>query len=420
MGERRLILFLIGFVILFSIATEARTIISVDDIPLNNPPIIQFYSPQNLFILIKEGDSILFNVQAFDPENDLLTYRWYYDNKLVYKQNPDYYHNYQSSWNYVSNYYSNGSHFVRVEVSDGIGITAQQWNMNIKDRDAPARPPINQKCVIDSETGEIIKCAVTIESLVEEIGDVNYDCNAQEANTKFGRDRSPNSTGITRNYTHTKNITTVSQFQNWTHVPNGNYSCVPAVVTSGLEYWNRTLPSIMRNLSIFEVANRLHRLMETNASTGGTTTNGLLNGLTFWLNRTAYAGNMSITIIGAGIDRNNSVIGRGVNVSFVTGTGDGFFPVSISMILNEFISKNEFVILSIETTAGNHAVAIHSISNTPNSNGNYDIAVMDPASGEIKETEIRSDGVICTRYDEQGTCEEWTTVTRIISISIND
>ena len=419
-------LLIIGLLIILS--SSVLAVKKVKDIPLNNPPIIQNYNPLDQYSLsIKEGESVLFNVQAFDPENDLLIYKWYYDNQLVYKQDPDYYHNYQSSWNYVSNYYSNGSHLVRMEVSDGMGIAAQQWSMFIKDNNPQQQPPKGSLCVMNlsegENFGEIIKCTVTFESWLDDVTDGSVvNCNGEIGagnNTLFGQDRSPNSTGITMNYTSTKNITVVSQFQNWTYVPNGNMSCVPAVAASGLEYWNRTLPGLLRGQGVNQTANRLHRFLRTN-ETKGTPMINFSNGIISWINGTKYPVNMSITIVGDSVAYNASFIAGGVNFSTINGTGDGFFPVAPNMIFFEFINKNEFTILIVQGWGGQHAIAIHSISNTTNSNGNYDAAIMDPATGEIKETEIDNRGAICIKYDNDGKCDEWREIMEVWSISLRD
>ncbi len=235
-------------------------------------------------------------------------------------------------------------------------------------------------------------------------------------NSPFVNDRSPNSTGVTRNYTHTKNITGVNQHQNWTNAKNGTKSCVPAGVTSAIEYWNRTLRGFGRNMTLFNITDRLHRMMGTTPE-NGTSISGFIHGITVWINRTGYAKNMTVTIRGAGV-RNGSSVVNGVNTSGIEGTGDAFNPVNIQMILEEFINKNEFVMLIVEHFGAFHAVAIHSISNTPNSNGNYDVALMDPETGEIVETEIEPDGDICVEYDSEGNCVRAITLQQIWSISL--
>ncbi|HLC56139.1 MAG TPA: hypothetical protein VJJ23_02775 [Candidatus Nanoarchaeia archaeon] len=427
MVKGRLFLILIVLIVLSSFVLGAK---KVKNIPTNNPPIIQFYSPANFYpISMKEGESVLFYVQTFDPENDLLIYRWYYDNKLAYIQDPDYYHNYQSSWNYISDYYSNGSHLVRVEVSDGIGITAQQWSMFINDNsNPPQQPPKEGLCVMNlsegENYGEIMKCSTTFDSFLQDTLNQNdiVNCNGGVGggnDTLFGQDRSPGSIGITKNYTHTKNITVVKQFQNWTYVPHGNMSCVPAVTASGLEYWNRTLPGLLRGLGVNQTANRLHRFFRTN-ETLGTPMINFSNGIIGWINGTKYPINMSITIVGNSVAYNASYIAGGVNFSTINGTGDDFFPVAPNMIFFEFISKNEFTILIIQGWGGQHAIAIHSLSNVKNADGNYDVAIMDPATGEIKETEIDDRGAICIKYDDNGKCEEWREIMEIWSISLRD
>ena len=252
----------------------------------------------------------------------------------------------------------------------------------------------------------------------DSIFDTSVTCNL--GNGVFVNDNSPNSTGLTRNYTHTKNITVSSQFQNWTVVSRGNMSCAPTCTGSAMEFWNRTFPGLMRNMSLFNSTNTLHKFMRTNETTG-TTIRDFLNGAAWWINRSGYAKNMSITLRGNIVNGNSSFLHHGVNTTTITGTGDIFNPLDINAIFDEFITKNEFVMLIIEVPGGFHVVAIHSISNVPNANGNYDVALMDPATGEIIETEISPNGDICTEYNPDGSCNAVTTLQGLLSISnIND
>lgn len=232
----------------------------------------------------------------------------------------------------------------------------------------------------------------------------------------FVNDRSPHSKNLTRNYTRTTDVAVVSQFQNWSSVSSGKMSCVPTVAGAAIDYWNDTLPSVARNAtSLSEIIDRLHRMMGTNVNTG-TSDRRFLEGITAWINRAGYGKNMTITKRGGGIKNGTGTL-NGVNVSGIAGTGDDWNPVSAGMIIDEFFTKKEFVILIMEVPEGAHAVAVHSMSNTTNSDGAYDVAVMDPAGGEIRETQIEPNGNICVEWGEDGKCKTVRPILQIWSIS---
>ncbi len=233
----------------------------------------------------------------------------------------------------------------------------------------------------------------------------------------FVNDRSQNSSGVTRNYTRSLNTTVVKQFQNWTSAASGNMSCVPAAVGAAIEYWNRTLPGFSRNMTLFNITDRLHRMMGTTPQ-NGTSIPGFLSGVTVWINRTGHARNMSITFRGDVIGGNKSALVNGVNTTSITGTGDPYNPIDAGMVIEEFSAKKEFVLLIIEVHGGSHAIAIHSMNSAKNSDGSRDIAVMDPATGEIIETQMYEDGSVCVEWNPDGTCANVRPVQQVWSISM--
>ncbi len=99
---------------------------------VNRAPIIDNFNPIDNSISIREGDSILFTQSSHDPDNDQINFKWYFDNIFISSS---------SSWNYISNYYSAGSHIVRLDVSDNSLITSHSWDINIANRDPPSYPP---------------------------------------------------------------------------------------------------------------------------------------------------------------------------------------------------------------------------------------------------------------------------------------
>ncbi|MEW5761409.1 MAG: PKD domain-containing protein, partial [Candidatus Thermoplasmatota archaeon] len=93
----------------------------VEDV--NCPPIIKWYKP-NISIEIAEGEKVKFEVYAYDIDGNLLSYKWYLNDKYV-----------ASDMNYTfsSDYTSAGEWNIKVEVSDGSLITSVIWNLKVRE-----------------------------------------------------------------------------------------------------------------------------------------------------------------------------------------------------------------------------------------------------------------------------------------------
>lgn len=218
-----------------------------------------------------------------------------------------------------------------------------------------------------------------------------------------------NRTDLVYNYTHVRDgIRNQSQHQNWTAVPNGNGSCGPTAVGMGIDYWNRNVSSLSRNMSIFNVTDQLHRLMNTTAN--GTTLRDLVNGTTAWINGSGKARNLTVTVYASNGTKNYTGQFNGVNTTVMNNSN-----VSFGEIFHEFATKDEFIVLN----AKNHYVVVFAIDQNVNSNGNHNIALVDPWTGEVTETELNDEtNEICTNYDSNGNCIEWSRIDAIMTISL--
>ncbi|MEW5760974.1 MAG: hypothetical protein AB1779_09430, partial [Candidatus Thermoplasmatota archaeon] len=94
----------------------------------NNPPIIDEYSPQT-DISISEGESIVFNIIAHDPEGKDIIYIWKLNSEIVGKGSKKLY----SSYTFFTDYNSAGNYTIEVAVSDGEIIVSHSWNITVKD-----------------------------------------------------------------------------------------------------------------------------------------------------------------------------------------------------------------------------------------------------------------------------------------------
>lgn len=90
------------------------------------PPIITSFVPSASSIEIDETKAVLFNVSAYDLNQDILRYGWFFDGFLVSTQ---------SYFLYVPTFYDEGTHIVRVVVSDGVFNVTKNWSVNVIDFD---------------------------------------------------------------------------------------------------------------------------------------------------------------------------------------------------------------------------------------------------------------------------------------------
>jgi hypothetical protein len=86
---------------------------------VNNSPQILFYFPENLNVGVNEGNSIKFEVQAYDIDlNTTLSYQWLLNGKEV-SNSTDSGNDSKSSWIYFAGYGDYSQKIVKVLVSDG-------------------------------------------------------------------------------------------------------------------------------------------------------------------------------------------------------------------------------------------------------------------------------------------------------------
>jgi hypothetical protein len=125
-----------------SIAIITWTIINVNDAPN-----ITSWYPQNLTnVTEKEGWWINFNVTVDDPDliyDDTLNYTWLIDG-VINKSVLNYTDN---TANYTPNYFSNGTHYVTVNVTDNASAsTSITWTVNITNEN---RAPVNNATILN-------------------------------------------------------------------------------------------------------------------------------------------------------------------------------------------------------------------------------------------------------------------------------
>ncbi len=91
----------------------------------NQAPVIKTYSPIADGMTLAELASQTFSVTAEDSDSDIMTYKWYLDNKVITGQSA-------TSFNYQPDYNASGSHVLKALVDDGHGGTANRsWNVTV-------------------------------------------------------------------------------------------------------------------------------------------------------------------------------------------------------------------------------------------------------------------------------------------------
>ena len=115
----------------------------IEVINTNNPPQILSYSPTNINIKIDEGNSLKFEVQAYDIDlNTSLNYQWLLNGKEVSSISV-FGNDSKSSWNYSASYGDYSQKIVKALVSDGELQDYVQWNITINDITPPAQPTLD-------------------------------------------------------------------------------------------------------------------------------------------------------------------------------------------------------------------------------------------------------------------------------------
>ena len=89
-------------------------------------PIIEYFTPEQETLSIKESESIEFMISATDLNKDKLKYEWFLDGKKVKDE---------QEYTYDTTYNDDGSHEIRVEISDGTATTSNEWDVNVENVD---------------------------------------------------------------------------------------------------------------------------------------------------------------------------------------------------------------------------------------------------------------------------------------------
>ncbi|MBI2658982.1 hypothetical protein HYX05_02665 [Candidatus Woesearchaeota archaeon] len=89
-------------------------------------PIIESFNPEEETLSIKETESIEFSVLATDLNKDDLEYRWFLDGDEVKEGN---------EYTYDTTYNDDGSHEIRVEISDGTSAISHEWDADVENVD---------------------------------------------------------------------------------------------------------------------------------------------------------------------------------------------------------------------------------------------------------------------------------------------
>lgn len=90
------------------------------------PPVIDFYSPEEDPVKLGEDHAINFRIIASDLNRDPLTYEWLFDGKKVGEG---------QEFSYTPSYKDSGKYKVAVFVSDNLHVVSQQWDLEVKDFD---------------------------------------------------------------------------------------------------------------------------------------------------------------------------------------------------------------------------------------------------------------------------------------------
>ena len=110
---------------------------------VNNSPQILSYFPENLNVGVNEGNSIKFEIQAYDVDlNTTLSYQWLLNGKKVSSSTGSG-NDSKSSWIYSASYGDYSQKIVKVLVSDGELEDYIQWNIAINDITPPTQPTLN-------------------------------------------------------------------------------------------------------------------------------------------------------------------------------------------------------------------------------------------------------------------------------------
>lgn len=110
---------------------------------VNNLPLIFSYFPSSLNVGVNEGDSIKFEIKAYDIDlSTTLSYQWLLNGKEVSNSTGSG-DGSKSSWIYFASYGDYSQKIVKILVSDGELQDYVQWNITINDITPPTQPTLN-------------------------------------------------------------------------------------------------------------------------------------------------------------------------------------------------------------------------------------------------------------------------------------
>jgi len=135
-------------VIEFSFSDGEFTItkkVSIEILPTNQPPLFQELFSDKSLVDYNEGDMADFYVQARDPDNEGMSYRWVLDNKTISEK---------PTANYHFSYDESGAHFLSVSVTDGKATIKHDWELAIHEAN---RPPEFRSEIMTVKEGDIVK-----------------------------------------------------------------------------------------------------------------------------------------------------------------------------------------------------------------------------------------------------------------------
>jgi len=115
----------------------------IEVINVNNLPQIFSYFPGSLNVVVDEGESKKFEVQANDMDSETtFSFRWFLNGELVlYSTGSG--NDSKSSWAYSASYGDYSQKIVKILVSDGELEVSIQWNITINDTTPPDQPTFN-------------------------------------------------------------------------------------------------------------------------------------------------------------------------------------------------------------------------------------------------------------------------------------
>ncbi len=113
---------------------------------INQDPEVLGYSPKEADIEIDEGKKQIFALDANDPDNNKLEYRWELDGELVSKK---------ETFIFETDYKSAGDYALKGTVSDGKVIMGVVWDIEVEDINS--LPVIEGLKDITAEEGDLIK-----------------------------------------------------------------------------------------------------------------------------------------------------------------------------------------------------------------------------------------------------------------------